>query len=382
MIPYGRQSISDGDVEAVVRALRSDFLTQGPAVPLFEQAVADYCGVPHAVAVNSATSALHVACLALGLGPGDWLWTSPNTFVASSNCALYCGARVDFVDIDPVTLNLCARKLEEKLVIAARAGCLPKIVVPVHFAGRPCDMVSIRELATRFGFALIEDASHAVGAVENGRRIGSSVRTALTVFSFHPVKLITSAEGGMIVTHDAGLAEKLRLFRSHGITREHALLGDTSQGGWYYEQVELGYNYRLTDLHAALGASQLTRLDEFLARRKLLVARYRELLAGLPLTLPPPDDAAVSAWHLFVVQLKTHDRRAVYEQLRAAGIGVNVHYIPVHTQPYYRRLGFKSGAYPAAEWYYARALSLPMYPDLDAAQQVHVADSLRMALRT
>jgi UDP-4-amino-4,6-dideoxy-N-acetyl-beta-L-altrosamine transaminase len=381
VIPYGRQSISQEDVDAVTAVLRSDFLTQGPAVPQFEQAMAAYCGAPHAVAVNSATSALHIACLALELAPGDWLWTSPNTFVASANCALYCGASVDFVDIDPATYNLCARKLEAKLEAAALVGRLPKVVVPVHFSGRPCDMQPIWELSRRYGFAVVEDASHAVGASYRGRRIGSFSESALTIFSFHPVKLITSAEGGMVVTHDARLAQRLCLFRSHGITRDPKLLERDSDCGWYYEQHELGYNYRLTDLQAALGASQLARLDAFIASRKQLVARYRASLAGLPLILPAADDEMDSAWHLYVIQVRDQDRRSVYDRLRAAGIGVNVHYIPAHTQPYYRRLGFKAGDFPESERYYARAISLPMFPDLGEVRQDEVVAALRGALR-
>jgi UDP-4-amino-4,6-dideoxy-N-acetyl-beta-L-altrosamine transaminase len=381
VIPYGRQSISQEDIDAVAAVLRSDFLTQGPAVPRFEQAMAAYCGAPHAVAVNSATSALHIACLALDLKPGDWLWTSPNTFVASSNCALYCGASVDFVDIDPVTYNMCASSLARRLEQAEREGRLPKAVVPVHFSGRPCDMDPIWELARRYKFAVIEDASHAVGASYRGRRIGSHTQSAFTVFSFHPVKLITSAEGGMVVTHDARLADRLRLFRSHGITRDTKLLSRDADCGWYYEQVTLGYNYRLTDVHAALGASQLARLDQFVSRRKALVARYRELLTGLPVILPAADDHCDSAWHLYVVQLREHDRLTVYDRLRAAGVGVNVHYIPVHIQPYYRELGFHEGAFPQSELYYSRALSLPMFPAMTDQEQDHVVAALRASLR-
>jgi UDP-4-amino-4,6-dideoxy-N-acetyl-beta-L-altrosamine transaminase len=380
VIPYGRQSISQDDIDAVAEVLRSDFLTQGPAVPRFEQAVAAYCEAAHAVAVNSATSALHIACLALHLKPGDWLWTSPNTFVASANCARYCGANVDFVDIDPLTYNLSVPALEAKLERAAREQRLPKIVVPVHFSGRPCEMEPIWKLADKFGFRVVEDASHAVGARYQGRLVGSFSQSAFTVFSFHPVKLITSAEGGMLVTQDAALAERLRLFRSHGITRDARLLG-ADHGGWYYEQLELGYNYRLTDLQAALGASQLERLDEFVARRKALVARYRELFAGLPLILPAADDHCDSAWHLYVIQLREHERRSVYDRLRAAGIGVNVHYIPVHLQPYYRELGFGVGAFPEAELYYSRALSLPLYPAMTDQDQERVATAVRAALR-
>jgi UDP-4-amino-4,6-dideoxy-N-acetyl-beta-L-altrosamine transaminase len=379
VIPYGRQWVSQDDIDAVAAVLRSDFLTQGPAVPRFEQALAEYCGVGHAVAVNSATSALHVACMALDLGPGDWLWTSPNTFVASANCARYCGASVDFVDIDPITYNLSISALTAKLEHAARERRLPKVLVPVHFSGRPCEMDAIWNLAEKYRFAVIEDASHAVGASYRGRRVGNYGQSAFTIFSFHPVKLITSAEGGMLMTSNAALAERARLLRSHGITRDPRRLS-ADHGGWYYEQLELGYNYRLTDLHAALGASQLKRLDEFVARRKALVARYRELLTDLPLILPAADNHCDSAWHLYVIQLREHDRRVVYDRLRAAGIGVNVHYIPVHLQPYYRELGFGDGAFPQSELYYSRALSLPMYPAMSEQDQDRVVAALRVAI--
>lgn len=380
-IPYGRQSISQEDIDAVVAVLKSDFLTQGPTVPAFEQAFAAHCGAPHAIAVNSATSGLHLACLALGLGPGDRLWTSPNTFVASANCGLYCGAQVDFVDIDPHTYNLCPQKLADKLAAARTAGQLPKVLVPVHFAGQSCDMARIGALAREHGVKVIEDASHAVGATYGGAPVGNCAHADATVFSFHPVKIITTGEGGLVTTRDAAIAERLRLARSHGITREPAQMSGTPEGAWSYEQIALGHNYRLTDLQAALGLSQLRRLPAFLARRIELAARYDRLLAPLPLVLPRQAPGQQSAWHLYVVQVPEGRRAAVFERLRAAGIGVNVHYIPVHLQPYYRKLGFKPGDCPAAEAYYARALTLPLHAGLTEQQQDRVVAALGEALR-
>lgn len=378
-IPYGRQDVSEADIAAVVAVLRSDWLTQGPAVEGFEQAMADYTGAARAVAVNSATSALHLACLALGVGPGDVGWTTPNTFVASANCLLYCGAEVDFVDIDPHTLNLSVDALAAKLARAAQVGRLPKVLIPVHFAGRPCDMAGIRRLAERYGFHIIEDASHAVGARHAGRPVGSCAHSDLTVFSFHPVKIMTTGEGGMVLGNDAETMRRVARLRSHGITREAGEMAGASEGGWYYQQIELGYNYRMTDLQAALGISQLARVDAFVARRRHLARRYAELLAGLPLTPPPPDDAG--AWHLYVVRLADPARRrAVFDVLRGADIGVNVHYIPVHLQPWYRRLGFQPGDFPAAEAYYAGALTLPLHPAMSEVQQARVAQVLRQAL--
>lgn len=381
MIPYGRQSISAGDIAAVEAVLRSDFLTQGPAVPAFEAAVATYCGARHALAVNSATSALHIACLALDLGPGDWLWTSPNTFVASANCALYCGASVDFVDIDPRTYNLCPHALAGKLERAKAEGRLPKVVVAVHFSGQSCDMAAIGELAQRYGFAVIEDASHAIGASYGGAPVGNCAHSRMTVFSFHPVKIVTTAEGGLITTQDDALAQRLQRLRSHGITRDPAQMEGEPEGPWYYQQVELGYNYRMTDMQAALGSSQMTRLDAFIARRRELAARYDRLLAGLPLLLPAQATGQASAWHLYVVQSTKLPRAGLFARLRAAGIGVNVHYIPVHLQPHYRRLGFKPGDLPEAEAYYDRVLSLPMYASLSDEQQDVVVAALRDALQ-
>ena len=381
MIPYGRQDITPEDIAAVEAVLRSDFLTQGPAVPGFEQALAAYCGAARGVAMNSATSALHVACLALGLGPGDRLWTSPNTFVASANCGLYCGAEVDFVDTDPATYNMSVAALEAKLAAAAAENRLPRVVIPVHFAGQSCEMRAIHALGQQYGFRIIEDASHAVGATYLGEPVGNCRYSDITIFSFHPVKIITTAEGGMAMTNDPALAERMERLRSHGITRDPAAMAWDSEGPWYYQQVELGYNYRITDLQAALGHSQLARLDDYVARRHAIAARYDAALAGLPLTTPWQHPDSRSALHLYPIRL--HDaarRREVFEALRAAGIGVNVHYIPVHTQPHYRRLGFRPGDFPEAERYYAGAISLPMFPTLTPAQQDEVVAALAEVL--
>lgn len=380
MIPYGRQSIDQADIDAVVEVLQSDWLTQGPSIERFEAAMAARHEAQHAVAVCNATAALHIACLAVDLGPGDWLWTTPNTFVASANCARYCGAHVDFVDIDPHTWNLCADALEAKLIAAEQAGRLPKVVVPVAFSGQSCDMARIKLLAQRYGFIVIEDASHAVGASYLGRPVGCGDYADMTIFSFHPVKIITTGEGGMVLTNRAELADRLRSLRSHGITRNPAQMSEPSHGPWYYQQTELGYNYRITDIQAALGLSQLHKLDAFVARRRELAARYDQLLADLPLQLPTRQAGAESAWHLYVVRLKldqigkTH--REVFEGLRAAGIGVNLHYIPVHTQPYYRALGFKDGDFPQAEAYYGEAVSLPMFAGLGDEQQLSVTTAI------
>lgn len=382
MIPYGRQSISEADIQAVVEVLRADFLTQGPVVPAFEQAVAAHTGASHAVAVNSATSALHIACMALGLGPGDALWTVPNTFLASANCAVYCGADVDFVDIDPHTWTMSVQALADRLARARRDGRLPKVVVPVAFGGQSCDMRAIRGLADRYGFKVLEDASHAIGATHDRAPVGDGRLADISVFSFHPVKIVTSAEGGMALTRDAALADAMRLYRSHGMTREPAQMQGESQGPWYYEQVALGYNYRMTELQAALGLSQLQRLGEFVDRRHALAERYGRLLRDLPLSVQAPDPAGRSALHLYPVRL--HDagrRRAVFEALRAAGIGVNVHYIPVHLQPFYRARGFNPGDFPQAEAYYAGAITLPLFPALETAGQDRVVAALREGLR-
>lgn len=380
MIPYGRQSISDTDIESVIQVLRSDFLTQGPQVPAFEKAVAEHVGAPYAVAVNSATSALHMACLALGLGAGDWLWTSPNSFVASANCALYCGAQVDFVDIDPRTYNLCPLALSAKLLAAKKTGRLPKVVVPVHFAGQSCDMQAIAALAREYGFKLIEDASHAIGSRWQGHHVGACRHSDITVFSFHPVKIITTAEGGLLTTRDAGIAQKLADLRSHGITRDATRLERQDEGGWYYEQQSLGFNYRMTELQAALGLSQMTQLDHFVARRQELVARYESGLRGLPLIQPWQHPEAYSAFHLYVVQLSgnaSFSRRTLFTALHGAGILVNVHYIPIHLQPYYRRMGFKAGDFPIAETYYDNAISLPLYASLSETDQDYVIARLK-----
>ena len=385
MIPYGRQDISQQDIDAVINVLKSDFLTQGPQVGAFEQAVIDACGVEYASAVNSATSALHIGCLALGLGEGDWLWTTPNTFVASANCGLYCGAKVDFVDIDPQTYNMCAKELEEKLIRAERSGKLPKIVVPVHFSGQPCDMETIYNLSKKYDFKIIEDASHAIGGKYKGEPIGNCRYSDITIFSFHPVKIVTTAEGGMAMTNSSELATKLELLRSHGITRDTSLMTKTTDGPWYYEQIDLGLNYRMTDLQAALGVSQMQRLDSFVTKRHELAERYNELLKDLPVTLPWQHDDSYSGLHLYVIRLqldkidKTH--LEVFVGMRAAGISVNLHYIPVHMQPYYQKLGFEVGQFPQAEQYYKEAISIPMFPAMTEEQQNEVVNKLKELLR-
>ncbi|MDU9020884.1 UDP-4-amino-4,6-dideoxy-N-acetyl-beta-L-altrosamine transaminase [Pseudomonas corrugata] len=384
MIPYGRQSIDQADIDAVVAVLQSDWLTQGPMLERFEQAMAQRCQADYAVAVCNATAALHIACLAADLGPGDRLWTTPNTFLASANCGRYCGAQVDFVDIDPLTWNLDANALAAKLEQAEHDGTLPKVVVAVAFSGQSCDMRRIAQLSERYGFTVIEDASHAVGASYAGRPVGCGEFADMTVFSFHPVKIITSAEGGMVLTNRPVLAQRLQRLRSHGMTRDAGQMTESSHGPWYYQQVELGFNYRMTDLQAALGLSQTNKLDGFIARRRELAARYHLLLDGLPLTLPGTQPEAESAWHLYVVRLRLADitlsHRQVFEGLRTAGIGVNLHYIPVHLQPYYRDMGFAEGDFPQAERYYAEAISLPMFPTLSYEQQVHVVEQLRRLL--
>lgn len=386
MIPYGRQDIQEADIEAVVDVLRSSFLTQGPAVPRFEEAVARQVGASHAVAVNSATAALHIACIALGLGPGDRLWTVPNTFVASANCARYCGADVDFVDIDAATWNLSVPALHAKLIEAARIGGLPKVVVPVHFSGQPTDQEAIWELAREFGFRIIEDASHAIGASRNGEPVGSCRWSDITVFSFHPVKIVTTGEGGMALTNDPAIAERMVMARSHGITRDASrFVGDFGTQGpasWHYEQQALGYNFRLTDIHAALGTSQLHRLEAYVARRNALARRYDAALKGLPLRLPTVNPENRSAFHLYVVRLEgtTRTQREVGDSLRTKGIGVNLHYAPVHLQPYYRALGFAPGQFPEAEAYGRSALTLPLYPTLTETEQDCVVSAVTQSL--
>ena len=384
MIRYGQQDITQADIDAVIGVLKSINLTQGPNIPQFEQSVMNHTGARHAVAVNSATSALHIACLALGLGKGDWLWTTPNTFVASANCALYCGARVDFVDIDPRTYNLCPQKLEAKLVAAEKSGALPKIVVPVHLAGQPCDMAAIHALGQKYGFRIIEDASHAIGGKYRDEPIGNGRYSDITVFSFHPVKIITTGEGGMALTNSDELATRLGLLRSHGITRDPALMTQAMEGPWYYQQVALGYNYRMTDIQAALGASQMTRLNQYVTRRHEIAQRYQQLLADLPLTLPWQHPDSYSAYHLYVIRMQLDRIKAthleVFEALRAKDIMVNLHYIPVHTQPYYQKMGFKQGDFPEAERYYREAISIPMHPTLTDMELDEVVSAVREAV--
>lgn len=386
-IPYATQSIDNDDVLAVSEALRSDWLTQGPAVPSFEQAFAEVHRVKHAVAVSNATAGLHLACLALDVGPGQTVWTSPISFVASANCALYCGAKVDFVDIDPVTRNMSVEALATKLERAERDGCLPSVVIPVHLTGLPCDMLRIYELAQKYGFKIVEDAAHAVGSRLYDDPVGSKY-SDIAVFSFHPVKIITTGEGGIVTTQNDRIAERLRLLRSHGVTRDHELLENAGAdtGEWYYEQQILGFNYRMTDLQATLGSSQLRRLDDFQARRQDLAARYHRLLSNLPLKLPATTDNSVCSWHLYVVEVQSREkakrRAAAFAHLRKQKIGVNVHYIPIHLQPYYRRLGFAAGMFPHAEAYYEGALSIPLYPKLTCDQQDRVIAELAKALET
>ena len=380
MIPYGRQTISPEDLQAVTEVLSSNFLTQGPQVPTFEREVAAYCGSEYGCAANSATSALHLACLSLGLGAGDRLWTSPITFVASANCALHCGAEVDFVDIDPATGNLSAECLAEKLVSAKKSGSLPKIVTPVHLAGQSCDMQAIHALSKQYGFRVIEDASHAAGASYLGELVGACKYSDVAVFSFHPVKIITTGEGGMAVCNDQALDERMHLLRSHGITRDCGQMTHAPDGAWYYQQIALGFNYRMSDIHAALGRSQLKRMDEWVARRRQLAQRYDKLLEALPVTPLQQHPDTQSSCHLYIIRVKVGRHAVVFASMRAAGVGVNLHYIPVHTQPYYHQRGFNAGDFPAAETYYREAMSLPLYPTLDEKQQDEVVAALQEAL--
>ncbi len=384
-IPYGRQDITQADVDAVVDVLRSDFLTQGPFVPAFEEAVAKYCHAQHAVAVNSATSALHIACLALGVGRKDIVWTTPITFVASANCALYCGAAVDFVDIDPLTYNLSVERLSEKLIVAEKNGRLPKVVIPVHLCGQPCNMASIHALSQKYGFKIIEDSSHAIGGQYRGEPIGNSRYSDITVFSFHPVKIITTGEGGIAVTNDASLARCMQLLRSHGITNALAEMYPKPEHEiWNYQQIDLGFNYRMTDIQAALGLSQMHRVDAFVAKRQAIAERYDQLLSHLPVLTPWQHEDSYSAYHLYVIRLKLgkikKTQRQVYNVLHAEKILANLHYIPVYRQPYYEQLGFKPGYCPQAEQYYSEVISIPMYPGLSAAQQNRVVDAICKAV--
>lgn len=384
MIPYGRQNITHADIDAVVETLTSDYLTQGPRIPEFEGLVCDLVGAKHAVAGNSATSMLHIACLALGLKEGGLLWTSPNTFVASSNCALYCGASVDFVDISPTTFNLDIDALEVKLKRAEKAGALPDVIVAVHFGGQSCDMRNIARLSKQYGFKVIEDASHCIGGHYDDKLIGNCAYSDIAIFSFHPVKIITTMEGGLATTNDSVLFQTMMRLRTHGITRDPEFLQQSENYGWYYEQLELGLNYRITDVQAALGISQLTRIEENISRRRALAERYHTLLEPLPVAGQESDPASNSAWHLYVIRLLGVDslkqKSLIFDSLRERGIGVNVHYIPVHTQPYYRELGFDWGMFPAAEKYYTQAISIPMFPELKESEQDYIVDELKKLL--
>jgi len=385
MIPYGRQDINQADIDAVTEVLNSDFLTQGPAVPAFEKTVADYCGTKFSVAVNSATSALHIACLALGVGKGDVVWTTPITFVASANCALYCGATIDFVDIDSSTYNISIDSLSEKLKQAEINGKLPKVIIPVHFSGQSCDMAEIHMLSQQYGFKIIEDASHAIGGRYKGKVIGSCHYSDITVFSFHPVKIITTGEGGMAVTNDTSIAKKMTLLRSHGITRNPNEMSHLPDGPWYYQQIDLGFNYRMTDIQAVLGASQMNRIDNYINKRQNIAAHYNRELSELPITIPHQHVDNFSSYHLYVIRLQCKflkkNHAQIFQSLRDEGIGVNLHYIPVHTQPYYKNLGFSEGDFPQAELYYQEAISLPIYPTLDKYQQNSVIGSLKKILK-
>ena len=377
MIAYGKQDIRVADIEAVVDVLESDFLTQGAMVPKFEEALSSITSARYVTAVNSATSALHLACLALDLQPGDTVWTVPNTFVASANCALYCGAKVDFVDIDPQTLNMSVALLEKKLKASKRSGILPKIVIPVHLTGEPCDMSGIKKLSNEYGFKIVEDASHAIGGEYHDKPIGCCEYSDITVFSFHPVKIVTSGEGGAALTNSAELDQKLKLLRSHGITRDPAQMEHPTGDGWYYEQVDLGFNYRMTDIHAALGLSQLARLHEYVVRRHEIAARYDQEFRGTNLRTPYRNPINKSALHLYVIQVYPSQHKSIFHKLRVSNIGVNLHYIPVHTQPYYQKLGFVWGDFPNSEDYYRSAISLPMFPTLTEGEQTYVIETVK-----
>lgn len=381
MIPYGRQDITQEDIDAVVGVLRSDFLTQGPRVPEFERRINEAVNSRFSVAVNSATSALHIACMALGLGDGDILWTVPTSFVASANCGLYCGAKVDFVDIDSQTYTMCPNALKSKLELAAKSGQLPKIIIPVHLCGQSADMARISDLARQYGSYVIEDASHAIGAEYEAEPVGNCRYSDITVFSFHPVKIVTTAEGGVATTNDEKLARAMQLARSHGVTREPDELIGSSDGPWYYQQVSLGYNYRLTEIQAALGISQLNRLNEFVERRRELARNYNHALKGLQITLPFQQNNTNSSWHLYVIRVDAPIRRRVFVYLREKGIGVNLHYIPIHTQPYYQELGFQPGQFPESESYYSEAISIPLYFGMSDTDQDQVVDMLSEVLK-
>ena len=386
MIPYGRQEITKEDILEVEKVLRSDFLTQGPIVPKFEQKVADYCNSNFAIAVNSATSALHIACLALNLGPNDYLWTSPNTFVASANCGLYCGANIDFVDIDPETYNMCADTLSDKLIKAEKQGNLPKIVIPVHFAGQPCDMEKIYELSKKYGFRIIEDASHAIGASYDNNKVGSCKYSDIIIFSFHPVKIITTGEGGMALTNDENLSNHMRRLSTHGITKDKELMHSRPNNEiWNYQQIELGFNYRLTDIQAALGLSQLKRVDEYVKMRHKIAEFYNSELNTLNIQLPFHSPKTYSSYHLYPIRIKNNltakTQKQIYDALWDEDIAANLLYIPVHRQPYYENLGFKLGDFPQAEQFHREVICLPMFPKLTKEQQTKVVKSLKLVLK-
>lgn len=386
MIPYGHQYISQEDIVAVTEVLQSEFLTQGPVLPLFETTVANYCDAKYGVAACNATAALHLACLALDLKKNDWLWTTPISFVASANCGLYCRANIDFVDIDPRTHNISVEKLEEKLAIAEKMNALPKIVIPVHFSGQSCDMAAIHDLSKKYDFKIIEDASHAIGGKYRDAPIGGCQYSDITVFSFHPVKIITTGEGGMATTNSSELAERMKLLRSHGITRNTNVMTHESDGPWYYQQVELGYNYRMSDIQAALGISQMKKLNEFISRRIEIANKYDNSLSGLPLVTPFQNEECDSSYHLYVIRLNTQaltkSHSEIFEELHKEGVGVNVHYIPIHTQPYYKKFGFKQGDFPESERYYSETLSLPIFPTLTDTQQQYVVDTIARVIST
>ncbi len=384
MIPYAKQSISDEDIDAVVKVLKSDFITQGPVVSQFEEAIATYCSARYAIAVSSGTAALHLSSLALNVGPGDMVWTSPNTFVASANCALYCGAEVDFVDIDPKTYNISIEALKEKLEYANQNNCLPKVLIPVHFSGQSCEMKEIKSLSVQYGFSIIEDAAHALGGEYQEQKVGSCFYSDVTIFSFHPAKMITCGEGGIVLTNNSSLADKIKRLRIHGVTRDPDLMTDLSHGIWFYQQLELGFNYRMTDMQAALGLSQLKKLDEFVSERRKLVGKYNQLLQSLPVITPWQHPDTHSSWHLYVIRLNLRElnktRKIVFDELRLAGIGVHVHYIPVHTQPFYQELGFKKGDFPESESYYQEAITLPLFVDLTDKQLHFIIEKMNHLL--